>query len=278
MSDSDQESDFSGTSDSLDILSRFLVDAEATHDGTSDTLIPLFPEDILSHFLVDADATRDGCPDNPTKIDKPFWKYMIARPNLNGYVARKKLGLDNVAAYNKGPVFCFQRMGMTETKLPDGRVVYIGGEHEDFYDPDFFIYNNVVVVRGESDEPGNTDEEVHPRPEDIDIYGYPTDVFLPTDFHTATYYKDESSGKEYIYIIGGLGYEDGPHRERTITHRLDLQDFSIRRLETGGNVPPQGDPEEEREARGQGDTIVFSGSGISDHVLSLTDMQWSEVQ
>jgi hypothetical protein len=43
------------------------------------------------------------------------------------------------------PVFCFRRFGRTETKLPNGRIVYIGGEHEDIYDPDLNIYNDVVV-------------------------------------------------------------------------------------------------------------------------------------
>jgi hypothetical protein len=103
MNDSDQESDFTDT---------FMV-------PPSDADNP-FPEDIRARFLVDADATHDGCPDNPTKIDKPFWKYMIARPGLDGYHARKKLGLMTLDALNKGPVFCFQRFGMTETKLPDG--------------------------------------------------------------------------------------------------------------------------------------------------------------
>lgn len=40
------------------------------------------------------------------------------------------------------PVWCFNRFGATRTKLPDGRTVCIGGEHEDFYDPDFYIYND----------------------------------------------------------------------------------------------------------------------------------------
>lgn len=39
------------------------------------------------------------------------------------------------------PVRCFQRFGSTVTVLPDGRLVHIGGEHEDEYDPDFCIYN-----------------------------------------------------------------------------------------------------------------------------------------
>ena len=63
----------------------------------------------------------------------------------------------------------------------------IAGEHEDFYDPDFCIYNDVFVERARR-PPG--------------IYRYPKDVFPPTDFHTATLVGDE------IILIGSLGYRD----------------------------------------------------------------------
>jgi hypothetical protein len=36
-----------------------------------------------------------------------------------------------------GPIWTFDRMGATRNELPDGRLICIGGEHEDFYDPDF---------------------------------------------------------------------------------------------------------------------------------------------
>ncbi len=45
----------------------------------------------------------------------------------------------------EGPVWTFDRMGQTRTELPDGRLVCVAGEHEDYYDPDFHIYNDVVV-------------------------------------------------------------------------------------------------------------------------------------
>jgi hypothetical protein len=146
---------------------------------------------------------------------------------------------------------CFSRFGGTVTKLPDGRFVHIGGEHEDFYDPDFCIYNDVVVIATpqlsnpatssmpEDDIPDDYDIAL-PRvvaPENITIYGYPIDVFPPTDFHTSTYVCDPRSGKESIYIIGGLGYESSALRNRTDVYQLDLSNFSIRRLETVGAKP-----------------------------------------
>jgi hypothetical protein len=36
------------------------------------------------------------------------------------------------------------------TGLPDGRVVCIAGEHEDYYGPDFYIYSDVVVFDPDS--------------------------------------------------------------------------------------------------------------------------------
>ncbi len=71
----------------------------------------------------------------------------------------------------EGPIWTFDRMGRTCDELVDGRMVCIGGEHEDFYDPDFRIYNDVVVFNADAT---------------IDIYGYPKEIFPPTDFQTAT--------------------------------------------------------------------------------------------
>jgi hypothetical protein len=44
-----------------------------------------------------------------------------------------------------GPVWCSDRIFGTETTLSDGQVVQIGGEYEDEYDPDFVVYNDVIV-------------------------------------------------------------------------------------------------------------------------------------
>jgi hypothetical protein len=266
-------------------------------------------DDEKASFAVDAQISHTGSParDNPTKICKPFWKYMISHGDMNAWDAAKKLGL----GMQDRPIFCFQRFGRTETILPDGRIVYIAGEHEDFYDPDFFIYNDVVVVRGRADTrarlepermsaPSSDDPEDFEAgdagwrkyvfeertkeilrnalaaegasPDDIDIYRYPTDVFAPTDFHTATYHQDDKSGGQYIYIIGGLGYLNGPHRTATVTYRLDLADFSIRRMETTGDEPPVG---KDTTAKKEGDdTILFVVDG-REYALSLADMRWS---
>ena len=86
--------------------------------------------------------------------------------------------------YAAGPIWNFERMGSTRTPHPDGRMICIGGEHEDYYNPDFCIYN---------------DDDVLDLDGSIEIYRYPKDHFPPTDFHTAILLG------ERVIIIGQLG-------------------------------------------------------------------------
>jgi hypothetical protein len=115
-----------------------------------------------------------------------------------------------------GPGWCFDRFGQSSTTLPDGRTILIAGEHEDYYDPDFNIYNDVVIQ--------------HPDGK-IDIYGYPVDAFPCTDFHTAT-----SIGNRII-IIGNLGYPDQRKPGTTQVLILNLATLSISSVQTCGSSP-----------------------------------------
>lgn len=117
---------------------------------------------------------------------------------------------------NHGPIWTFDRMGATQTALPDGRVVFVGGEHEDYYDPDFCIYNDVVVFG-----PGDV----------IEIYGYPKEVFPPTDSHTATLIGDE------VFIVGCLGYPDDRRPGHTPVHLLNTSGYRITDVRTSGEAP-----------------------------------------
>ncbi|CAM6095892.1 unnamed protein product [Calypogeia fissa] len=227
-------------------------------------------------YLADRSGKTFGTA-NPTIMDKPFWKYMIGKGGERGgeiegsaFFARQLFDDVDLKAYSghgrdtedlceeSDPVWCFRRMGRTGTTLPDGRHVLIGGEHEDFYDPDFCIYNDVLSGPPSSDSstssaaegdiprcytgPANFHDAYPqpPSPECITIYGYPVDVFPPTDFHTSTYFRDPKSGKEFIFIIGGLGYMGSASRDRTDVYRLDLSDFSIKKMETSGSKPARG--------------------------------------
>jgi Galactose oxidase, central domain len=115
------------------------------------------------------------------------------------------------------PIWSYQRMGASCTQLPDGRIVCIGGEHEDHYDPDFFIYNDVVVFG--------------PSAGQLEIYGYPKSAFPPTDFHTACLVGDR------IIVVGCLGYPADRRPGTTPVFALDVRRWEFTAIETGGHPP-----------------------------------------
>lgn len=149
---------------------------------------------------------------NPEVMDIPFWHGMV-RAGISAYQGKAQFGDENDISE---PTWCFSRFGMSFTELPDGRFVQIGGEHEDFYDPDFCIYNDVIV---------------HDRSGDFQIMGYPKDVFPPTDFHSATHVDG------FIYIIGGLGYHGTRHFGKTPIFKLNCETWTIEAITSNGDNP-----------------------------------------
>jgi hypothetical protein len=165
---------------------------------------------------------------NPEHIDNPLWQHIILSGD-HAYRTRKQFddtqtdrnagigsALSSYREHPRGPVWTWQRFGMTSTPLPNGRTVYVGGEHEDWYDQDFCIYNDVVVKHADGG---------------IDIYGYPKDQFPPTDFHTATLVG------ETILLIGSLGYKDLRRPGEAQVLALDTRTFAIRQIPTSGSSP-----------------------------------------
>ena len=114
------------------------------------------------------------------------------------------------------PVWSFSRFGRTATLLPDGRLMLVAGEHEDYYDADFCIYADVTVL--------GTDGK-------LEHFIYPKDVFPPTDFHTATLVGDQ------IWLIGCLGYPEQRNDTQTQVLRVSTLNFSITPVETSGVSP-----------------------------------------
>jgi hypothetical protein len=189
-----------------------------------------------------AQKARHFGTDNPEQMDVPFWRLMVRR-GWNAYQARMQYDRayrQYMQAYSARrereeageavpaelelphpgygpPIWCFQRFGMSLTRLPDGRAVFIAGEHEDFYDPDFCIYNDVIVL----------DPDLR-----VTIYGYPREVFPPTDFHSATLV-----GESDLYIIGNLGYPEERRPGETPVYRLDTTTMQMSRVETAGAMP-----------------------------------------
>lgn len=154
---------------------------------------------------------------NPQLMEIPFWNIMIKSGRTAGLVelTYQKEFNDITEDWDR-PIWCYQRYGQTFTALPDGRFIEIGGEHEDYYDSNFCIYNDVVV----SDGNGN-----------FEIYGYPKEDFPPTDFHTATLVRD------YIYIIGNLSYPALRKVGHTQVYKLNINTFQITKVETTGDNP-----------------------------------------
>lgn len=150
---------------------------------------------------------------NPERMNNPVWEWLV-RCRVSAYWANKEF--KGPSSFDAGACWCFRRFGQSKTKLPDGRVVLIGGEHEDSYDPDFYIYND-VVVRGPD--------------ESIVIHGYPKDVFAPTDFHSATLLDDG------MVIVGCLGYPKQRRPGATPVYRLDVRSFAMSAIDCTGDAP-----------------------------------------
>lgn len=150
---------------------------------------------------------------NPERMTRPVWQWLV-QTRETAHTARNRFGVPNPD--EAGPGWSFARFGCSRTVLPDGRVLHVAGEHEDFYDPDFHIYNDVIVR--------NPDGA-------IEIFGYPEDVFPPTDFHSATLSGDR------LLLVGGLGYQDRRRPGATPVFELDLATLAITARAVGGAGP-----------------------------------------
>lgn len=198
----------------------------------------LFPEQRITPAIFEAQKHRRFGVKNPEPAACEFWLEMI-RTGLSGYCGHEKYG-GRPRPFDSLAIWCFDRFGMSTTMLPNNSWVQVAGEHEDYYDPDFCIYNDVVVHDGK----GNTQ-----------IYIYPRDVFPPTDFHSATLVD------EAIVLIGSLGYLEDRRIDQTQVLRLNLKDFSIERLDTSGKRPGW---ISRHQARLDGNKIVVWGGKVWD--------------
>jgi ankyrin repeat protein len=203
---------------------------------------------------------------NPEVIEVPFWKAMV-RSGVIAYRARD--AFDDNQYFRDAPVWCFHRFGKSITELPDGRFVEIAGEHEASYDPDFCIYNDVIVHHGGGK---------------FDILGYPREVFPPTDFHSATLVGDS------IYIIGSIGYVGERLHGETPVYRLHCGTFAMAKVETTGEKP--GWISGHRASLKGESEIVLSGGEVcvvvdgaeesienpDSYVLNLVDRTWRRVR
>lgn len=249
---------------------RLLIEAGAPLEQFGEAAIPVAtganqipPQTITPEMFKKLSAPQEGA-SNPQICENPFYIEQI-RSGKSGFAAMHEIlgeeeafSDDNIVG-NRSPVWSFDRFGRTSTRLPDGRWVLIAGEHEDHYDPDFHIYNDVTVLDGKGG---------------VTHFIYPTDVFPPTDFHSATLLDDS------ILLIGNLGYQHDRQEGVTQVLRLMLDDFSIHRVETTGQNP--GWINRHMAYLDEGTIIVSGGKlepGHSDlegrYVLDTRTMTWS---
>ncbi len=203
---------------------------------------------------------------NPEEISEPFWHFMV-KSRWGAYGARRHFGGRDSLLQRPDPIWCNDRMGQSMTLLPDGRALFIGGEHEDGYDPDFCIYNDVIVI--------------HPDLT-VQIFEYPEAVFPPTDFHTATLVAD------WIYIVGSLGYQGKRESKVTPVWRLNIHTYAIESVKTTGDSPGRVNRHHTRLV--DEDKLLVYGGKVSGHrngkefydtntvtrVLSLGTLHWSD--
>ncbi len=217
----DVEATASGTAlrhaESREVIMRLLEAGADPADADHRIILGLDakPDEALNGVTADefhrTSSPRSGAA-NPERMRVPFWEAMVGC-GASAYAARQWFEAEESL---DEPVWCALRFGQTLTLLPDGRAVQIGGEHEDFYDPDFCIYNDVFV---------------HKPDGSVVIYGYPEAVFPPTDHHTATLIG------HFIYLIGSLGYDGTRRYGETPVYRLDVNTLRMDRLATSGEAP-----------------------------------------
>ena len=220
------------------------------------------PEVTPELFLKWRDARRGKIPGEV--MTNPVWCWLITS-NIDAF--RGNDHFKGPSSYGGNAGWCFNRFGRTLTELPDGARILIAGEHEDHYDPDFFIYNDVVIALPDGE---------------IEILGYPEDHFPPTDFHSAT-----MSGGELI-LIGTLSYSPQRRIGETQVFAYDIAAKRFRRIVTSGESPGWISRHEARLDERHG--IIVEGGKIDhgpDHGgylenfdtwrLSLDDWKWERL-
>lgn len=181
---------------------------------------------------------------HPTELTNPYWQWLFSFGLSSDDIHRVT---NTNFHYDTPPFWSAERNGQSRTTTPDGREIYIGGEYEDSYDPQFYIYNDVIVK--------------HPNGE-IQFFGYPREVFSPTDFHSATLIDKD------IWIVGSIGYFQQRNFESTQIYKLNIESYQITKVETA-NSPGW---ISRHQAHFEKNKIVISGGQIDKHDdLPLTE-------
>lgn len=183
---------------------------------------------------------------NPQEMTNPFWVWAISQ-GVSAYELNQ--AFEGPDSHIAGPCWCFDRFGQAEVTLQDGTRAFIGGEHEDHYDPDFYIYNDVILIKDGV----------------VSILGYPEKEFPPTDFHSATL-VDES-----IFLIGNLGYPRDRQADQAQVMCLNTNDWSISRVATTGETPGWIHDHQVEYLRDEHAIVIRGGKRVGDRITENID-------
>ncbi|PAY18967.1 hypothetical protein CKO51_13500 [Rhodopirellula sp. SM50] len=204
-------------------------------------------------------------------MTNPVWRWLF-RGRVDPYHANERFRsrlqkMLRRVDFPSEPRWAGCRMGQSRTELADGRVFWIAGEHEDFYDPDFFIYNDVIIESLDGD---------------LRIFGYPESVFRPTDFHSAT----AVNGDQSILILGNVGYPDQREVGRTQIFRLDTPTLAMSEVHSTGQQPGW-ISDHQATLSDDGSSILVRGGkvlsddgfleNIDDWALSVAELHWDRL-
>ena len=204
-------------------------------------------------------------------MTNPVWLWLFrgrVDPHHASEKFKSRLGsVFSRASYPSEPRWAGCRMGQSCTELSDGRVFWIAGEHEDYYDPDFFIYNDVIIEHPDGD---------------VQIIGYSESSFRPTDFHSATAINNDQA----ILLIGNVGYADERDVGHTQIYSLDTKSLVLEEIASSGNLPGWISHHDARLADDSNSIIVRGGEvmtkdglleNIDDWSLSLSNFVWTRL-
>lgn len=204
-------------------------------------------------------------------MTNPVWVWLF-RGRVDPYHANERFKPPFSKVFGRGdypsePRWAGCRLGQSRTELSDGRVFWIAGEHEDYYDPDFFIYNDVIIEHPDGD---------------VQIIGYPESSFRPTDFHSATAINSDQA----ILLIGNVGYANERDVGKTQIYALDTTSLLFKEIATSGSAPGWISNHEARLAEDSNSIVVRGGEvmtndglleNIDDWSLSLSNFAWTRL-
>ena len=143
---------------------------------------------------------------NPDDITNEYRTLLVQHPNITPKQAR----INFRAPYNKvfkNPVFTFNRGLNTQIKLDDKRTINVGGVQEEVDDPDYFIYNDIIVLD---------------RNNNVTIYAYPEEIF-PCIVNPKLEVQDD-----FLIITDGARYKNDGLKENMKYHKLTDDDRSFK--------------------------------------------------